>query len=83
MTALFWKDAHKLLEWPTGLTHFELDLDSIAVHQVTSKWSVMVRIIPIPALAALVIICKHPLKTFDVGLSYLLNKLLDVFRIYN
>jgi hypothetical protein len=60
MRALLREDSQKLLEWFSRFAHLKLNVKSIAPNQVGGKRSVMIRIVPIPADAALVVVGKDP-----------------------
>lgn len=66
MTTLFGENAHQLFKRPSRLAHFELDLYSVTIDQITSKGCIVVWIVPIPTLTSFVVIGKDPLQPFDV-----------------
>ena len=83
MTTLLRENTHQLLERATRLTHLKLDLHTVAVNKITRKWCIMIGVIPVPTLAALIVISEYPLKSFYVCLLYLLNKLSYIVWICN
>lgn len=68
MTTLLGEYAHQLLEWAPWFSHFKLDLYAVTIHQITCKWRIVIRVVPVPTLASLVVVCENPLQSFDVGL---------------
>ena len=67
--ALFREDGHELFEGPERSAHDKVDLHFVAPDKIGSEWGIVEWIVPVPAIAALVIVREDPLEAFNVRLS--------------
>ena len=83
MRTLLREYRHELLERAKWLAHFEVDLDLVALQKVCGKWRIVIGVEPVPAEAAMIVVAKHPLETFDIRLTdACLKFLLVLLRMY-
>jgi len=69
MSTLLGEDGHQLFKGSQRYAHGKVDSHFITFNQVCSEGSIVERVIPVPALTAVVIIRENPLESFDIRLS--------------
>lgn len=66
MTTVSGENGHQLLERTEGLSEVELEFEVRQLDEIQRERRVVVRVIPLPRAATLVVVLEHPDETFDV-----------------
>jgi len=83
MSRLLGQNAHELLKGSAGLAHLELNQHSVTIDEIRCKRRIVVRVEPLPRLAAPIIVSHDPLQPFNIALLDLGCELLDIASLSN
>ena len=78
MLTLLREHRHQLLKRLGWSSQLKVYLQSITLKQIASEWSIVVRVVPSPGYAVLIVVGVYPAQAFDIGLLDLLAEVLGL-----